>query len=88
MAPGFTIESLDVLTELQQKTPYQIVVSVVLDGMAIRKHLRRMGERTVGYPDCGGVLPEVDDKHQLAKEALIFLVVGVNVPFKIQFGYF
>lgn len=47
-----------------------------------------MGNKTVGYTDCGGALPEVDDKHQLAKEALIFLVVGVNVPFKLQVGYF
>ena len=47
-----------------------------------------MGDRTVGYTDCGGVLPEIDEKHQLAKEALIFLAVGVNVPFKIQIGYF
>lgn len=86
--PGFTVESLDALVELQKRTPYRIVVSLVLDGMAIRKHLQRMGNRTVGYTNCGGVLPEVDEKHQLAKEALIYLVNGVNVPFKLQIGYF
>lgn len=47
-----------------------------------------MGNQTIGYTNCGGVLPEVDEKHQLAKEALIYLVVGVNVPFKLQIGYF
>lgn len=78
---------VDALTELQKRTTYPIAVSLVLDGMAIRKHLQRMGDRTIGFTDCGGVLPEVVDKHELAKEALIFLVVGVNVPFKLQFGY-
>lgn len=86
--PGFTVESLDALTELQKQTPYQIVVSLVLDGMAVRKHLQRMGNKIVGYTNCGGVLPEVDAQHSLAKEALIFIVVGINVPFKVQVGYF
>lgn len=86
--PGFTNESFDALVELQKRTPYQIVVSLVMDGMAIRKHLQRIGNRTIGYTDCGGVLPEVDDKQQLAKESLIYLVNGVNVPFKLQVGYF
>lgn len=61
---------------------------MVLDGMALKQQIRRMGNEIIGYTDCGGVLPEVDDKHQLAKESLIYLVVGVNVPFKLQFGYF
>lgn len=87
-SPGFTTESLDALVELQKRTTYQIVVSLVLDGMAIRKHLQRIGNQTIGYTNCGGVLPEVDENHQLAKEALIYLVVGVNVPFKLQVGYF
>jgi len=86
--PGFTTESLDALVELQKRTSFQIVVSLVLDGMAIRKHLQRVGNRTIGYTECGGVLPEVDEKNQLAKEALIYIVVGVNMPFKIQVGYF
>lgn len=86
--PGFTTESFDALIALQQRTSFQIVVSLVLDGMAIRKHLQRVGNQTIGYTECGGLLPEVDEKHQLAKEALIYLVVGVNVPFKLQIGYF
>ncbi|KAJ6639443.1 DNA transposase THAP9 [Pseudolycoriella hygida] len=86
--PGFTVESLDALTELQRQTPYPIVVSLVLDGMAIRKHVQRMGYKIVGYTNTGVVLTEVDEEHKLAKEALIYLVVGVNVPFTVQIGYF
>ncbi|KAJ6642273.1 hypothetical protein Bhyg_07220 [Pseudolycoriella hygida] len=33
--PGFTVESLNALTELQKNTPHQIIFRLVLDGMAI-----------------------------------------------------
>lgn len=73
---------------MQEKTPFKILVNVVLDGMAIRKLLRRMGNKVVGYTDLGEVIPEIDEKNELASEALIFLAVGVNVPFKAPIGHF
>lgn len=86
--PGFTNESLDAITTLQEHTPLKIVVNIVLDGMANRKLLRLMGNKVIGYTDLGGVIPDVDDKNQLANETLIFLAVGVNVSFKAPIGHF
>ena len=58
----------------------------MMDEMAIRQQLEWDGNKFRGYIDMGTCLD--DDSMPLAKEALTFMVVGVNDSFKVPIGYF
>ena len=67
------------------KTP--ILVNIVQDEMAIRQHLEwdSKNKNWVGFAD---VYSDSSKSRPLAKEAINFLVVGVNQRWKINVGHF
>lgn len=87
--PGFSKESLKVLKikakEYRDKNQ-TLVCALMMDEMAIRKHVEWNGKRFVGYVDIGtgttsDIIPE-------AREALVFMLVALNSRWKIAVGYF
>lgn len=92
-SPGFDTDAFDFLekkaTEFKFKNNKNLLCSLVLDGMAIRSHSQWNAERMRfdGFVDMGqrltaqGILP-------MAKEALVFMVVGVEEKFKMPLAYF
>jgi len=58
----------------------------MIDEVAIRQHVEWDGQKFQGYIDMGTGLH--DDGMPIAKEALTFMVVGVNDSFKVPVGYF
>lgn len=88
-SPGYTQESLRAL-KLKAKeckdTGKPLVCSLIMDEMAIKKHVEWNGKKQVGYINYGvdmdsDALPE-------ATEAIVFLVVAVNCRWKLPVAYF
>ncbi|KAH7939325.1 hypothetical protein HPB52_010966 [Rhipicephalus sanguineus] len=91
--PGFTPEVLnDLKTKHANATPRERMCSVLLDGMSIKKacELDLPTGRLIGYPDLGekSLQPSDPKNTPLATDALVFMVVGLTVPWKMPFGYF
>jgi len=57
-----------------------------MDEMAIRQQVEWDGKKLRGYVDYGTEID--DDGVPVAREALTFLVVGINHSFKLPVGYF
>jgi len=65
----------------------EVVCSLMLDEMAIRKHVEWTGKDFRGYVDIGsGTTP--DDSTAVATEALVLMVVALNAHWKLPVGYF
>ena len=89
--PGFTepaFVELKKKVEEAKKNGKQVVCSLMLDEMAIRKQVTFDGERFRGYVDLGADNDVEDDSTPQAKEALVFMVVCVNSSWKIPCAYF
>ncbi|KAH0811281.1 hypothetical protein GEV33_011508 [Tenebrio molitor] len=84
--PGFTEESFHAIRQMVEKSNYELFGALLVDEVAIRKHLDYDGHNMTGYVDLGTGL-EGDDR-PLAKEALVFMVVSINSSWKIPVGYF
>ena len=65
----------------------EVIVSLMLDEMAIMKHLSFDGKKYVGgvYLGDGRVGEEEDE---MAGDALVFMVVSLNDSWKLPVGYF
>ena len=87
--PGFTKAAFSALSAkvlAAKRDGQDIICSLMLDEMAIRKHVDWDGQKFRGYVDIGtGV---VDDSLPEAKDALVFMVVCVNGSWKVPCGYF
>lgn len=83
---GFSTEALQLLRLYSQKASKKLYCSLVVDEMAIRKHVEWDGNKYTGYVDFGTGLD--DDALPAAKEVLVFMVVAVDSPWKIPVGYF
>ena len=59
----------------------------MIDETAIRKHVSWDGKKFRGYVDLDNNAKD-DDSAPLAKDALVFMVVGVNKTWKVTVGYF
>ena len=60
--------------------------ALMLDEMAIKKHVQWDGTRFHGYVDLG---TECDDgTNPVATEALVFMVVPLNASWKLPVAYF
>ena len=87
--PGFTEPAFRALrAKVEQLKPSrkQIVCSLMIDEMAIKRYVYWDGKRYRGYVDIGNDI--VDDSTPVAKEALVFMVVSINGSWKIPCGYF
>ena len=87
--PGFTREvfiSLEAKVKAAKETGKDVLCALMLDEMAIKKHVEWNGERMLGYVDMGTGIN--DDTAPLATEALVFMVVCVDSHWKVPVGYF
>ena len=64
----------------------KVICSLMLDEMAIRKHISWDGNRFCGYVDVGNGIE--DDTSPVAKEALVFMVVSFTNSWKVPCAYF
>lgn len=88
-APGFTepaFEALKIKVEEAKKDRKKVVCSLMLDEMAIKKHVSWDGKKYHGYVDIGNGID--DDSTPVAKDALVFMVVSVNSTWKVPCAYF
>ena len=85
--PGFTSEAFDALrARTAVHSDKRLVCALMIDEVAIRQQVEWDGSKFVGYIDMGTGLD--DDSMPVAKEALTFMVVGVNDSFKLPVAYF
>ena len=85
--PGFTEPSFLALSQRVKNTGKKVICSLMIDEMAIKKHVSWNGKKFRGYVDLGNEV-EDDDSAPIAKDALVFMVVGVNETWKVPVGYF
>lgn len=64
----------------------QLLCNLVVDEMAIRKHLEWDGKKFRGYVDIGNEID--DDSNAVASEALVFMLVSLDSHWKVPCGYF
>ncbi|KAG9275028.1 DNA transposase THAP9 [Astyanax mexicanus] len=87
--PGFTQASFSALqshVEDGQKQGKDTICALMLDEMAIRKHVEYAEGKFYGYVDVG--CGKVNDSLPVAKDALVLMVVAINGSWKIPVGYF
>lgn len=84
--PGFSEEVLIALKDYSSKAERPPICALIIDGMAIKKHLQWDGKRFHGTVNVGSAID--DDSAILATEALVFHLVFVNSSWKIPVGYF
>eukprot|EP00794_Sanderia_malayensis_P012242 gene12242-13503_t len=87
--PGFTEPAFTALSQKVEegaRNGRKVVCSLMLDEMAIRKHISWDGERYRGYVDIGD--GNDDDSLPVAKDVLVFMVVAVNSSWKVPCAYF
>ena len=65
----------------------EVVCSLMLDEMSIRKHVEWDGKRYRGFVDLGTNIND-DDSLPEATDALVFMAVSVNSNWKVPCGYF
>ncbi len=88
--PGFTeptFQALKFKVEEAQKNGQKVICSLMLDEMAIRKHVSWDGKKFRGYVDVGNGVDE-SDSSAVAKDALVLMAVAVNASWKVPCGYF
>ena len=88
--PGFTQPAFDALkvhVEKKKGENKQVLCSLVLDEMAIIKHVSWNGKSFLGYVDLGCDVND-DDSSPVAKNALVLMVVALNESWKVPCGYF
>lgn len=79
--PGFTAESLNALKLIAGKSRTPLYCCLIIDEMAIKKKVEWDGKKFHGYVDFGGGLDT--DEVPEAREALVFLVTGINAKWKV-----
>lgn len=89
-SPGYTLNAFEALAKMvNEANGEEIIVNLVFDEMSIRQHCNYniWSKQFEGFIDSGKSVPD-QSALPLAKDALVFLVVGVNRSFKIPVAYF
>ncbi|KAJ8714306.1 hypothetical protein PYW08_007926 [Mythimna loreyi] len=86
--PGFTKESLYALKLRCEQEKDPIYCALVFDELKIKLHPEwdPRTKRYFGYVDHG--FESISDNSDIATDALVFLVVGINKIFRVPIGYF
>ena len=84
--PGFTSEVFTSLSQKVKESDDKVLVSLMLDEMAIRKAIEVVNGKVVGHVDIGQ--GPVDDQAPPASNALVLMVVCMNGRWKVPVGYF
>jgi hypothetical protein len=85
--PGFTEPSFQALSQRVKNTEKKVICSLMIEDVAIKKHVSWDGKKFRGYVDLGNDVKH-DDSAPIAKDALVFMVVGLNETWKAPVGYF
>ena len=88
--PGFTQESFNILklhVKCATEKGNRVICNLIMDEMAIRKHIEYDGTQFRGYVDHGTGNND-SDSLPVATEALVLMVVPLNCSWKIPIGYF
>ncbi|PIK44382.1 putative THAP domain-containing protein 9-like [Apostichopus japonicus] len=88
-APGFTkpaFAALEAKRKDNRAKGKETVCAVMLDEVAIRKHVEYAHGQFHGYVDIGS--GNSDDSAPVAKDALVLMAVSVDQSWKIPLGYF
>lgn len=85
-SPGLSTEALNMIKAKAKSTERRIVCSLIMDKMAIRKKIEFDGKKYYGYVDFGILLDQ--DNRDIAREALVFMIVAINDTWKCPVGYF
>ena len=87
--PGISLDALKLLREKRDKLAAEgreLIVSLSLDEMSIRKGYSWDGKKSIGQVDLGdGIL---DAEGPLAREALVFLVTSIDLSFKVPIAFY
>jgi len=90
--PGITKESvkaISVKVEEMKNLGKNLFGCLIMDEMSIKQHVQWTGTRHQGYVDYGpGGSTESVDNLPYAKDALVFVVVGMNTAWKIPVAYY
>lgn len=79
--PGFTEECLLQIKAKTAKSNYPIYATLMMDGMAIRKHVAFDGNKITGYS-------EESNSKSIIKECVVVMAVAINANWKSPIGYF
>ncbi len=85
--PGLNMMMLDMLKRRQEEDPAKYgCVTLMLDAMAIKKHIQYnpQTQKMSGFVDMGDGMNETD----VATEALVFMVVGLQGHWKAPISYY
>ena len=85
--PGFTepaFNALKLKEEEAKENGKEVLCSLMLDEMSIKKHVSWDGHKYQGYVDLGN---GADDSLPMANDALVFMVVSLNSSWKVSCGY-
>ena len=86
--PGFTepaFQALAVKVEESEKENRKTICFLMLDEMAIRKHVSWDGKKFQGYVDLGNGVDE-DDSAPISKVVLVLMAISVNGSWKVPCG--
>ncbi|EZA59658.1 THAP domain-containing protein [Ooceraea biroi] len=83
--PGINSAALEMIKRHVKNASYQLIGTLMFDEMAIRQHLEYSSDVTYGHVDFG---QNVENDILLAREALVFCVVCINVNWKIPIAYY
>lgn len=84
--PGFTSETLKILSLKCKNSNHPIYCCLIIDEMAIRHHIEWDGKRYHGYVDFGANIDS--EKSSIASESFVFMLMCLNERWKIPVGYF
>jgi len=84
--PGFNKEAFAFIKKCVNKTDCSLFGALIMDEMAIRQQIEFDGQKFCGKCEMGDNIASEDQS--IAKEALVFLVVGINKMWKMPVGYF
>ena len=85
---GFTAEVMNVLAQrVQESGDKPVLCSLMVDEMAIRKHVQWDGTRYRGYVDTGSG-DDGAEASAIASEAIVYMLVALDDSWKVPCGYF
>ena len=86
--PGFNDEIFKALEKMvENRGGKQLLCSMMMDEVAIRRQVEWDGKQYTGYVDMG-VGVEDSSSMPVAKEALVMMIVGINEHWKVPVAYF
>lgn len=84
--PGFSKEAfITIKSKAEHST---VLCNIVVDEMSIRENIEWDGKKMYGFVDLGTDISIESDDLPHAKNALVFMAVGINGHWKMPIGYF